>query len=667
MKPNNFLNFHKYKLYFCKQNANEFYTQLKEVVLNNLPIETIQFENDTFNNNYISLTNQLNMTITEVEEIYGKYNDIINYLRGNRSIEYSRLQEIFSIWIYWIIGFNEKIISGIQKILQCERHLLNFYSFSCLISMVERIFINPNNITFLFRYVNKNCKQTCDNTNENDIERIYDDMTNQPDAFTRCVCSQSLQNLRLIYEYDYKLDRKKIYDHPILKTPLEWAFYCDNIAIYRYIIHNGYKISENGIFFNLSLKKNFKFLFYLYILKNYKPKLYSILNESMFDSFDEETMIDANKFYEMLEENEIIDILEFMFKNGFDLIQTSRIFGLINKDDPTQIEAFKSNMRLKLEDMNDYKYSQLAICICQPGIRPSIIKYVLDKFKNTYCIDADTLQDELAKILILSSKIYHKRVFRKKFKVTNHRIRAYDMINIFETILPMLNLDGVRKFKLMLNDFKYDLYQFYMLTFFSEVAAVTWHNELIENEKNYPFYLYDRKSFKVIDIFINYNLLDKNDLLLILKTTYLHDINRLESIEPKMKTFGLFIYYLVDNRLIDTDEFLNWLKVVTFKDLNLLNHQCEVINEMFIKNVQIIAKLSRKKCKESKKMESLVDLCLHEIKKHIISTTADCLNNLKLPKSILNLFIETTKTKKKKVEFKINYHYPLTIEKININ
>ena len=44
MKPKNFLKFHKYKLYYCSLNANEFYTQLKNVIVNDLPVDSIQFE-----------------------------------------------------------------------------------------------------------------------------------------------------------------------------------------------------------------------------------------------------------------------------------------------------------------------------------------------------------------------------------------------------------------------------------------------------------------------------------------------------------------------------------------------------------------------------------------------------------------------------------------------
>ena len=609
------------------------------------------------------------MNISEVKAISATYDDIMDYLKKNLlKMEGPRIFQIFNLWIYWIIGFNTKIISGIKKTLELKSRefLLKFYSFHYFIKKMEELFKDCRDFSGFFNYVNKNWKQTC---KVNDIANIYDDMTSQPDTLTRCICSQSLENLELLCNYDQQLYKKSnnIYDHTILKTALHWAFYCDNLALFfklaKYLCRISYK---NDIFFDFQVKKNFKFAMFFNLIKaNHDSKLKRILLNKRVDTMDEDTMISKLKLYEMLDENDMIDEFESMLKYGFDLAQTSRIFGLVNLDDPKQLATFKSNMQRQLNDINDYKYSQLVVFICQHGIKPSIIKFLLDKFKSMPCIDDDRFQAELVKILIHSIKVYHRGVIRKKGKNFDSMIGANEMINILSTILPILKLNSMLEFKLQFDDLKNEVVEFYTLIFHNKSNI-----KLIENEENFPSYLYDRKSFKVMDIFISFNLLNKNDLFALLKSIYLDGIEFYDSVPVKIKNFSLFLYYLIDNKLIDFEKFSNWYKVdETLKNIDWLNdiHVSPFYkreHKIYVKNINDIAELTAKKCKENVKMDSLLNICLQKVKKKFVAITDDCLEKSKLPKSIINLLKEI-RTKKNKLKFEINLDSFMN-EEINI-
>ena len=166
------------------------------------------------------------------------------------------------------------------------------------------------------------------------------------------------------------LELKEIkYEHNKLKTPLHWAFYCNNQLAFADLLKRGCEIVLNDdIFYNKEHKKNFEFALFLYLFKEkikYKDEhLYEII---VFD--DSDCLCTDFKLYEYFNEEQIIEIFEQLTNIGFD-INEENIFPLHyirwSKYNSSQFDIFNC--------------SQLLPCICQTGITPKLIKYFIHKY-----------------------------------------------------------------------------------------------------------------------------------------------------------------------------------------------------------------------------------------------------------------------------------------------
>ena len=139
---------------------------------------------------------------------------------------------------------------------------------------------------------------------------ILEEMYIQPDILCRAICSNSIGNLRLLAENGYNL--VKHYKHPKFKSSLHWAYYCDNLEIFNYLLESGCSINENDIFYDPEHKKNFKFALYLHFCKEKREEIYKSLK------FDDLFYLTNYNLYEHYRNgDDIINLFESLFKIGF--------------------------------------------------------------------------------------------------------------------------------------------------------------------------------------------------------------------------------------------------------------------------------------------------------------------------------------------------------------
>ena len=139
---------------------------------------------------------------------------------------------------------------------------------------------------------------------------ILEEMYIQPDILCRAICSNSIDNLRLLAENGYNL--VKHYKHPKFKSSLHWAYYCDNLEIFNYLLESGCSINENDIFYDPEHKKNFKFALYLHFYKEKREEIYKSLK------FDDLFYLTNYNLYEHYRNgDDIINLFESLFKIGF--------------------------------------------------------------------------------------------------------------------------------------------------------------------------------------------------------------------------------------------------------------------------------------------------------------------------------------------------------------
>jgi hypothetical protein len=209
------------------------------------------------------------------------------------------------------------------------------------------------------------------------------------------------------------------------------------------------------------------------------------------------------------------------------------------------------------------------------------------------------------------------------------KLSSTDLIRILTELLPLLNNESI----LMLNK-KYD----FETMFVTIIQAYCEHNETkyVEGSNEYPKYLYDRKSFKIIDLIIKYNLLRQSYYLEILPHLFdfcaYDDKNHTENCEIMV----LYFYYLLNNEFTSSEKIIEkFNRNFNHKQLYLIFGPLDfnlIINSLnFVLNLNVCL------------TPSLVNLAKFEIKNSIQSISDEILSELDLPLDALNEIKRTFK------------------------
>ena len=243
---------------------------------------------------------------------------------------------------------------------------VTFGSIEALFTHAYSILYELDDFTCLFDYKPK-------------IESLEEGIVYHSDILTRAFESQSIQNVKFLIDKGMKLD--KLEDHG--KKLLHRAFNCNNIEIFEYLIQNGCEIDLNDdIFYNSEHKKDFKFALFLYFFRE-KTNINDKYAYGMLKFHPIELMPFC--LYGYFNEEELIAIFESLFDIGFDFNETSIIIlNILNK--------YEFNHKY----LDNSKFTQLMPCIYQKGIKPKLIKYFVNKFKQK--IGYERLQEEIVKI-----------------------------------------------------------------------------------------------------------------------------------------------------------------------------------------------------------------------------------------------------------------------------
>ena len=139
------------------------------------------------------------------------------------------------------------------------------FSFKKLHETARSILYEVDKLDCCYNYENTEFDFNADKLTSSILEEMYI----QPDILCRAICSNSIDNLRLLAENGYNL--VKHYKHPKFKSSLHWAYYCDNLEIFNYLLESGCSINENDIFYDPEHKK-ISNLLYIYIFIKKKEK-----------------------------------------------------------------------------------------------------------------------------------------------------------------------------------------------------------------------------------------------------------------------------------------------------------------------------------------------------------------------------------------------------------
>jgi hypothetical protein len=348
------------RLYACNLYAKDFLTQFHNIIINDLPIETIQLKFSKYRRadflvDFQECFRQLNIrNLIEQEELFTK---IINYLEKNKyKMSTPKKIEIFSLWFYWLSlsNFDLWILNEKWSANSSNATIhLEYYSFKYLHELAKTIVyeIKSPNIFYHFRF---------EYDNVIDTDSIYKEMQIQPDILTRAICSQSVENVKLLLDNGLKPEKYTSYRHPLLKSALHWAYYWDNLEIFDLLVKYGFRTNKDYLetsFYDPSFKKNFGFSLYLHFLRE---KKYEILDSLKFE--DTENFMTSYKIYEHFKsEQDVIQLFESLDRIGFSLESNHTIHN-----------------RLDFRQSSD-NYIQLIVCINQNGIEAHTIKYLIQK------------------------------------------------------------------------------------------------------------------------------------------------------------------------------------------------------------------------------------------------------------------------------------------------
>lgn len=513
------------KGYFGLIDIKNFYKTLECVLTNDLPIDAIQIEGFKFKKDYLEFINSYK--INEIEEIYNTHVKLIRYLEKNKfKMDKQRKIEILKVWIFWISVINTFIVNILSSFIDSLK--FKIYSLKNLLNNFSEILYEEANLNCCFDFQNLHFKESFINSNH--IGDIYNDMMVQPDLLTRIICSQSLSNLKLLVEHGYEIDKSITYQHSKLKSPLHWAFYCDNLSIFQYLIELGFEINENDIFYDSSYKKNFKFSLYLYFLKEKNLHAGEFIYQKL--KFNSTQFMTSFNLYE-LDLDEIVKIYEGLFDIGFCFME--KFDYVLDFDE----------IGFKLDRISNYQYQQLASCICQKNISTAILDYLVNKFMKLY--DNDKTQIELARAFKYSFLDYYIRYFYRLIgrQFNTDGIKKDELLTIISYILPKLDQNGYTYLAEIIENPSW---------LFTEFMAEIFYE--INNDGYVQTYLYNEEIFKIIDILNSYSLIKVKDydelISKILNNMYFQSWSGdSKKFRSNIESFGFLLLYLIQNNFIN--------------------------------------------------------------------------------------------------------------------
>ena len=530
------------KYFFCKPNAKSFLAQLENAINNDLPISNIEMTCDKFKIDHSDFDKQYDEN--ELKEIGDIYFRIVKKLETNKfTMKKERKIEIFNIWIYWAAGSDYDFLNFASL-----KNSTEFYSMRKLLEIVRSVLYEEKHLSCCFTYKRTNS----DPDHLKILDSLYDDMMVQTDSLSRAICSQSLENVKLLIENGYVIEND---ENIILKSPLYWAFYCNNLEIFHYFIQSGYKINDNDIFYDPNFKKDFKFSIYLHFLKN-NSKFNNIPIYQQL-KFDYVGFVKKFKLYESLSKDQIFEMFESMFQIGFDLSIKTYILNRIDSSYPAIKQA-------------GFEFTQLICCLCQNGITKSIIEYLVDKYLHEY--GYERTQVELAKIIKNTFLYFH---FYLNI-MQNPRLKTTDLVVLLDNLLDLLNgnsLIRLRKY-IHINNI-----------FIVEENASGFIVKYIKNVMNQTEYhlncLYDRKYFKIFDHLVKYKLINDRDIKDFLFCFLFHIFYIKYATRNKVHWLAMVVIYLLINRYFTKKKLFEWIRMLT-KKKSFLDKDIKFIHRLFI-------------------------------------------------------------------------------------
>ena len=601
------VNYYNLKLYLSHINIKDFLNELKLALLNNLPIVTVKVKFSKFQKDNRLVKDYLKQD--EVDKAYDSFCFIINYLEKKKYLmETKRKIEIFRIWLYFVaISYDFEIYF---KNISNSKAKLKIYSFRTLIQIIRSVMYELDDLNCCFNHNEVSFKEN------KQKETIFEDMITQPDILTRAICSNLIDNVKLLFENGYRVNQRIKYNHSMLKTPLYWAYYLDNVEIFNYLVNCGFEINDHDIFYDFNFKKSFKFSLYLYFLKeNTKQNSVSIRDLVKFD--DTRYLVEFD-FYKSFKDYEIIQIYEKMFSFGFSLKALTEYINIYD------VHYYYSNGCYL--NPKDFEFNQLQFCVAQNGINSTIIKYLIDKFAQE--TDFET-QYELADV-IKHSAISHLSHYKQ---LDNEGLEIIYLNNILTSLYPLLNENTTAYLNKILNNAKFDLVDKLNENFTPSMA------KHVEKSKNYEKCLYYRNSFKALDFFVNYGFCDEKLCLRIIDSLTFWCRN--DDFEELLQVLTQLIFYLLEN------QFINRRNLIEYYEKNVWPDFSRAYYRLPDNNFRVLKKSIMKVIKFcSSHIESLFDLARYSIRNSIKVKSAENIKKLNLPQALEYYILNSTKRNK---------------------
>lgn len=574
--------YYSLKLYFCRLNPKHFFQQLDNALTNNAPISSLEISKfPKYKKDHKEYENDFELE--NIKFAHAAFERIKDYLTHNKaSLDLERRKSVFRVWFHWLLGSNMNYWEDYKECSEINdpfRINLDVFSLTHLYEFASSVLYELDNILCCFDYTE--FIQTSSS--------VYHDMLIQPDNLSRAICSQSIDNVRFLVD-KVGLDINNIsYRHPTLNNPLEWAYYCDNLDIFNYLIKNGCSLNHRAVFYSQSCLKNFKFALSLYFIKE---------NSNVYDLLEFDRMeFMSFQFYEQFSENQIIEIYKSLFEIGFSLGEQSEILNL------NDMFSFNPSR------IDESRYSQLLPCICQNGIKPNIIKYLIDKYSEI--IIASGVQRELTRIVKQSTLFYQYSLFPR----AKPKLKPKDLMNILKTVLPLLNESSIKALK------RSGLSNKFVGCHLKSYSHPAIYKLIDDNHSNY---LFERVDFKLLDILISYGLLNHDHYSMILN--YLSTSYVRQSFKEQLKLFSGFLCFFLENEIFDKNMTKHWLKN-RLSDMELMDIEVE--------NVNHLTKAVLSFCKSDiSTPKSLLKLSRFAVRKYLKSFSNESLKSLNLPSEL---------------------------------
>ena len=576
--------YHNNNQYVVILNIKKFVNELHTSVLGNKCIKEVVKFTDIQNRGIDDYLEQFNYDcLIECQELFSK---IRQYLEINKfKMDTARKIEIFQRWFYWlsISNLNAWIIYNRYLSKQQKSIDINNYSFENLHQFAKGILYEVDSISCCYnqRYVLEHYKP-----NEMETLRI------QPNILIRAICSQSVDNVKLLLDNGLDCESLKFYPFKLFKSILHYPFYCQSVEIFHLLLSNAFCIKDADVFYDVNEKKSFRFALYFHYLKENN---FEILNSL---EFDHSQFMISFKLYEKLQKDEILKLFESLFDIGFSIF----LGDYFHTDNSTK-------------DKTAFYFIQLLPCINQNGIKSYLIQYLIDKLTK-YEKDSDRVQAELNSLLFNIIVLFHYNTFKLK----RPKLQKNDLFEIFSSVFPNIH-DYCLNEKKILDSCDFILFEFFDSIQYIKLAQLPSKS------------VYQIEYFKIIDLLLNYSLFSLN----IIKEFFINLCSKalIYYFDSKIVIIAALTLYLLQNDFLDVNA------------INSLNQEIYEINANLLpEHAQSIQSLISLVCNsDSKSAKSLKHLSRKIIKKSLKCKCKNHLNllNINIPTTLLPYIYETIK------------------------